>query len=133
VHESIDNRLMWTAERAGKGPMTRFARAACVICAIAAFGLSLWTYMDVSMFGFPDGHVTDYQAEATTPLTIVMWVLAGVGLVFSALAFAQIGSRTRLLGWLAALIALVLIAAAARIGVPWYFGTHLGLDNGVGG
>jgi hypothetical protein len=27
---------------------------------------------------------------------------------------------------------LVLVALAARIGVPWYFETH-GLDNGIGG
>jgi hypothetical protein len=37
------------------------------------------------------------------------------------------------LAWLAALIGLVLVALAARIGIPWYFGTHLGLDNGIGG
>ena len=113
--------------------MTAFVRAACVVCAIVAFGLSLWTYMDVSMFGFPDGYVTDYQEVATPPLTIVMWVLAAVGLLLLALAFAPIGSRTRLIGWLAALLALVLLAAAAHVGVPWYFGSHLGLDNGIGG
>ena len=105
----------------------------CVICAAAAFGLSLWTYMDVSMFGFPDGSVTDYQQAADTPLTIFSWVAAGFGLLFLALAISPIGSRTRLVGWLAALIALALVATAAQVGVPWYFGTHLGLDNGTGG
>jgi hypothetical protein len=29
--------------------------------------------------------------------------------------------------------ALVLVAITAQVGVPWYFGTHLGLDNGIGG
>jgi hypothetical protein len=106
---------------------------ACVICAIAAFGLSLWTYMDVSMFGFPDGHVTAYQKAADTPLTIIMWVAAGLGLLFLVLAFSPIASRTRLAGWVAASIALLLVATAAQIGVPWYFGIHLGLDNGIGG
>jgi len=106
---------------------------ACVVCAVAAFGLSLFTSMDVSMFGFPDGYVTDYQKAAETPLTIVTWVTAGLGLLFLALAFSPIGSRTRLIGWLAALIALVLVATAAQVGIPWYFGVHLALDNGVGG
>ncbi len=113
--------------------MRTFVITACVICAIAAFGLSLWTYMDVSMFGFPDGYVTDYQKGADTPLRIVTWVSVGLVLVFLALAFAPIGSRVRTFGWLAALIALVLVMAAAKVGVPWYFGVHLGLDNGVGG
>lgn len=113
--------------------MRAFVITACVICAIAAFGLALWTYMDVSMFGFPDGYVTDYQKAADTPLTIITWAAAGFGLVFLALAFMPIGSRTRLIGWLAALLAFVLVAAAAQVGVPWYFGIHLGLDNGIGG
>ncbi|MGO4444060.1 hypothetical protein AB4Z42_11970 [Mycobacterium sp. 2YAF39] len=113
--------------------MRTFVASACVICAIAAFGLSLWTYMDVSMFGFPDGYVTDYQKAADTPLTIITWVSAGLGLLLLALAFSPIGSPSRAMGWLAALIVLVILATAARVGVPWYFGIHLGLDNGVGG
>jgi hypothetical protein len=113
--------------------MRAFVITACVICAIAAFGLSLCTYMDVSMFGFPDGYVTDYQKAADTPLTIITWVLAGLGLLFLVLAFPPIGSRVRTIGWLAALIALVLVTAAAKVGVPWYFGIRLGLDNGIGG
>lgn len=106
---------------------------ACVICAAAAFGLSLWTYMNVSMFGFPDGYVTDYQKAAGPPLTIIIWVAAFFGLLFLALAFWPIGPRTRLIGWLAALIAFALVATAAQVGVPWFFGTHLGLDDGIGG
>lgn len=113
--------------------MKAFVMAACVICAIAAFGLSLWIYMDVSMFGFPDGYVTDYQQAADTPLTMITWVAAGLGLVFLALAFSPISSRVRTICWLAALIVLVLVATAAQVGVPWYFGVHLGLDNGIGG
>ena len=113
--------------------MRAFVITACVICAIAAFGLSLWTYMDVSMFGFPDGYVTDYQKAADTPLTIITWVAAGLGLLFLVLGFSPIGSRARTIGWLAALIALVLAATAVKVGVPWYFGVHLGLDNGIGG
>jgi type IV secretory pathway TrbD component len=113
--------------------MRAFVITGCVICAIAAFGLSLWTYMDVSMFGFPDGYVTDYQKAADTPLTVITWVSAGLGLVFLVLAFSPIGSRVRTIGWLTTLIALVLVAAAAKVGVPWYFGIHLRLDNGIGG
>ena len=59
---------------------------ACVICAVAALGLALVTGMDVSMFGFPDGYVTDYQKAAGPPLRVITWVAAGLGLLFLALA-----------------------------------------------
>jgi hypothetical protein len=32
-----------------------------------------------------------------------------------------------------AVVAVVGIALVVQVGVPWYFGAHLGLDNGVGG
>ncbi|MFI5510889.1 hypothetical protein ACIA48_25780 [Mycobacterium sp. NPDC051804] len=124
---------MPTGETAGKKSMAAVVRAACVICGIAAFGLSLWTYMDVSMFGFPDGYVTEYQKSAETPLTVLTWVAAGIGLLFSVLAFAPMRARTRFHGWLGAFIVLVLVTTLAQAGIPWYYGIHLGLDNGVGG
>ena len=58
---------------------------------------------------------------------------AGFGLLFLALAVSPISTGTRTLAWLAALIGIVLVAIAGQIGIPWYFGTHLGLDNGIGG
>lgn len=61
---SPDNDLV-RAETAGDGRLKAFVVAACVIGAIAAFSLSVWTYMAVSMFGFPDGYVTDYQKQQT--------------------------------------------------------------------
>jgi hypothetical protein len=120
-------------EGAIKGSMRPLAIIACVVCAVAAFGLSLQTYMDVYLFGFPDSHVTDYQKAAGPPLTGITWSEAGFGLVFLALAVSPIGTRVRTVGWLAALVGLVLVALAAQIWIPWYFGTHLGLDNGIGG
>jgi hypothetical protein len=113
--------------------MKSLTTSACVICAIAAFGLSFMTNMNVSMFGFPDGYVTDYQKAADTPLRILTWVQAGFGALFLVLAVSKIGTRARTIAWLATLIALVLAAVAVQIGVPWYFGAHLGLDNGIGG
>ena len=113
--------------------MKAVIQGACVICAIAAFGLAFWIYMDVAMFGFPDGYVTDYQRAADTPLTIIEWASVAFGLVFLALAISPIRARTRTIASLAALIAVALLATAAWVGVPWYYGTHLGLDNGIGG
>ena len=113
--------------------MRGLAIIACGVGAIAALGLAFSTFMEVSMYGFPAGHVTDYEKAVDAPLTILAWVEAGFGLLFLALALTPIGTRARAVGLLVALIAFVLVAMVAQVGVPWYFGTHLGLDNGIGG
>lgn len=124
---------MRTHEKTEKGSIGYLVVIACVICAGTALGLAVMAYMDVSLFGFPDGYVTDYQEAASTPLRAVMWLEVGLGLVLVALAFAPISTKARLLGLLATAMLLVLVTMAGHVGIPWYFGTHLGLDNGVGG
>jgi surface polysaccharide O-acyltransferase-like enzyme len=105
----------------------------CALCAVCAFALSVMTYMDVSLFGFPDSAVTDYEKAATAPLNVLMWLLAGIGLLFLVLAMLRISTRARAIAGVAALVIFILVAVATRYGVPWYYGTHLGLDNGIGG
>jgi hypothetical protein len=70
--------------------MRGLAIIACVVGAIA-LGLAFSTFMEVSVYGFPDGHVTDYEKAVDAPLTILAWVEAGFGLLFLALAFTPIG------------------------------------------
>lgn len=113
--------------------MRTFVTVACVVCAVGAWGLAVYIYMDVSMFGFPDGHITDYQKAAVTPLRVIAWALGGLGLLLLALAFSPVSTRALTVGWLAAVVVIVGVAVAGGIGVPWYFGVHLGLDNGIGG
>ncbi|HUB57761.1 MAG TPA: hypothetical protein VMB04_21695 [Mycobacterium sp.] len=91
------------------------------------------TFNQVALAGFPDGHVTDYEKAADGPLGVFSYVEAGFGLLFLALAFSPIKARRRAVGLLVCLIALVLVAVVVQVGIPWYFGTHLGLDNGIGG
>jgi hypothetical protein len=100
--------------------------------AVAALWLAFTTYMAVSMAGFPDGHVTDYGEAVDTPLRIVTWLAVGFGIVFLGLAFSPIRSRAWV-GLPVAVIAFVIVAVGAKVGVPWYYATHLGLDNGIGG
>ena len=119
--------------RGNAAPMRALAIIACLVCAIAALGLAFTTSMDVSMAGFPDGHVTDYEKAVDAPLMILAWMAAGFSFLFLVLAFSPIGARARTVGLLVALIAFVLVGIVAQVGVPWYFGTHLGLDNGIGG
>jgi hypothetical protein len=107
-------------------------RVACVVFAIAALWLAFMTFNQVALAGFPDGHLTDYDKAADGPLGVFSYVEAGFGLLFLVLAFSPIKAR-RAVGLLAGLIALVLVAVVVQVGIPWYFGTHLGLDNGIGG
>lgn len=104
-----------------------------LLCTVAALWLAFTTYMAVSMAGFPDGHVTDYGNAVDGPLRIVMWLAVAFGILFVGLAFSPITPRTRIIGLAVALIVFVAVALLAKVGVPWYYGTHLGLDNGVGG
>jgi hypothetical protein len=62
-----------------------------------------------------------------------MWVELGFVPLFVVLAFSPIGTRGRGVGLLASLTALILVVVVQLVGVPWYFGSHLGLDNGIGG
>ena len=106
---------------------------ASLLGAVAAAWLAVSTYMDVSMAGFPDGHVTAFGEAVDTPLRIVMWVAVGFLVLFVALAFSPMKARGRTFGLFGSVIAFVALALIAVVGIPWYFGTHLGLDNGIGG
>jgi hypothetical protein len=113
--------------------MKIIAPIAGVIFAAAAMWLALTTYFDVALTGFPDGYVTDYGKAVDVPLRILTWVSVSFTILFLALAFSPMEARTRTIAVLGAVVAFVAVALVARFGIPWYFGTHLGLDNGIGG
>jgi hypothetical protein len=113
--------------------MKVLARVACVVIAVAALFLSYQAAGDLYLTGFPDGHLTDYDKAVDTPKHILMWVELGFVALFLVLGFFRLGVRARAAGLLAALTVFVLVVAIQLVGVPWYFGSHLGLDNGVGG
>jgi hypothetical protein len=73
--------------------MRALAIIACVAGAIAAVWLAYTTSMEVTLAGFPDGHLTDYDKAVDAPLTILAWVAAGFILLFLILAFSPIGTR----------------------------------------
>jgi hypothetical protein len=104
-----------------------------VVAAIAALLLGYLASWDLYLTGFPDGHLTDYDKAVDVPKRILMWVEFGFVPLFLVLAFSPIGTRKRAVGLLAALVVLALVVVVQLVGVPWYFGTHLGLDNGIGG
>jgi hypothetical protein len=89
--------------------------------------------MDIYLTGFPDSRVTDYDKAADAPKRVLVGVEWAFVVLFLALPFVPIGTRARAIGLLVALVTLLLVAAVQWIGIPWYFMTHLGLDNGVGG
>jgi hypothetical protein len=113
--------------------MRALPTVACVIAAVAALGLHVLASWDLYLTGFPDGHLTDYDKAVDAPKRILMWAELGLVPLFLVLAFSPIGTRARGVGFLAAMSVLGLIVFVQLVGVPWYFGTHLGLDNGIGG
>ena len=113
--------------------MRALAIVAWVIAAIAALGLHVLASWDLYLTGFPDGHLTDYDKAAEAPKRILMWAELGFVPLFLVLAFSPIGTRVRAVGPVVALIVLGLVVVLQLVGVPWYFGSHLGLDNGIGG
>ena len=113
--------------------MRALAVVACVVGAIAAFGLALLAGWDLYLTGFPDSHFTDYDKAVETPKRILVWVEIGFAPLFLVLAFSPVGTRKRAVGLLAALSALGFVVAVQLVGLPWYFISHLGLDNGIGG
>ena len=113
--------------------MRALAIVACLVGAIAALFLGYLADWDLYLTGFPDSHFTDYDKAVEAPKHFLMWVELGFVPLFLVLAFSPIGTRKRAVGLFAALIVLGLVVAVQLLGVPWYFGTHLGLDNGIGG
>src|SRR5262249_3291114 len=107
-------------------------RALAIGCAIGALWLAASASWDVYLIGFPDSHFTDYGKAFATPRRVLMWAQWCFVLVFLTLAVLPIRTRTRVIGSLVALVALASVAIIQRFGVPWYFITHLGLDNGIG-
>ena len=106
---------------------------ACVVCAAAALWVASMAAWDIYLIGFPDSHLTDYDKASETPKRILNWVQYGFVLLFLVLAFLPISTRARVAGLLVAVLALVLVTVVQQIGIPWYFLTHLRLDNGIGG
>lgn len=116
-----------TARRVG------VVRVGCVLCAVAALLLAIVAGNDLYFTGFPDSHLTDYDIAAETPKRVLMWVEWAFVAVFLLLAFAPVSAGVRTVGLLAGIVAVIAVAAVQWVGIPWYFITHLGLDNGIGG
>jgi hypothetical protein len=109
------------------------ATVACIVGAVAALWFAAQAAGDLYLTGFPDSHYTDYDKAVEQPKRILMWAELGFVPLFILLAVPRIRARTRAAGPVVALIALALVVVVQLVGVPWYFGTHLGLDNGIGG
>ena len=101
---------------------------ALAICALLIASLTLF---DIGFYGFPDSHVTEYETAVRMPLTVLSWTLVGT----SSLSLFFSVCRRRTARTLLARISIVLMVLllATLVALPWYFGSYLGLDNGIGG
>jgi hypothetical protein len=108
-------------------------RVVCAVCAVTALLLAVIAGSDLYFAGFPDSHLTDYDKAAELPKRVLIWGEWGFVLLFLLLAIWPIDARTRSVGLVISLIAFVVVAMVQWVGIPWYFITHLGLDDGIGG
>jgi hypothetical protein len=100
---------------------------------VAALWLAFTVYLDVSMAGYPDGHLTAYARAVDLPMRVVGWAAIATGACCLGLVLSPVSARVRVFGVLAAVVLLLALAVGASFGIPWYFGTHLGFDHGIGG
>jgi len=108
-------------------------RVACVCLAVVALVLAVLAWNDLHFAGFPDSHYTAYDKAAEAPKRVLMWVEWAFVVLFLLLALSAINTRARTVGLFAGIAALVAVAVAQWVGIPWYFINHVGLDNGIGG
>jgi hypothetical protein len=113
--------------------MRALPTVACIVGAIAALWFAVQASWDLALTGFPDSHFTDYDKAVEVPKRILMWAEFGFVPLFLLLALPRIRERARAVGPVVALIVFGLVVLVQLVGVPWYFGRHLGLDNGIGG
>jgi hypothetical protein len=113
--------------------MKVLAAVSCIVGALAALWFGVQAAMDLALTGFPDSHYTDYANAVDVPERILMWAEFGFVPLFVLLALPRIRERVRAVGPVVTLIVLALVVVVQLVGVPWYFGTHLSLDNGIGG
>jgi hypothetical protein len=113
--------------------MRALPTVACTVGIVAALWFAVQASLDLALTGFPDSHFTDYDKAVEVPKRILMWAEFGFVPLFLLLALPRIRKRAGAVGPGVALLVLGLIVFVQLVGVPWYFGTHLGLDNGIGG
>jgi hypothetical protein len=113
--------------------MKAAATVACVVGVLAALWFGAQAAMDLALTGFPDSHFTDYDKAVERPKSMLMWTEFVFVPVFLLLGVPRIRARAHGVLPIVALVALGLVIAVQLLGVRWYFGTHLGLDNGIGG
>lgn len=120
-------------------PLPRFLRfrhmvsIVSVILALVTIALTIIGFVDLSLIGFPDGHVTEYEKVSRRLRTALLWMNHAFGLYFFRLALLGLTMRAKVTRLLITLAVLMLLLAFTKIAIPWYFVNYLGLDNGHGG
>lgn len=112
---------------------SRLLTTVSITLGLLAVAVALVGFRELSMAGFPDGHVTEYEKATYLLRTILLWMNLALGLYFFRLAIPNLPVRTRVARIVYVLSLLLLLLAVVEIAMPWYFVDHLGLDNGGGG
>ncbi|MBS1956902.1 MAG: hypothetical protein JST89_22125 [Cyanobacteria bacterium SZAS-4] len=108
-------------------------RIVSAITLIATAAISFLGLQEVALFGFPDGHITDYERAAEPVLNVSFYLLAVLALYFLSVTIFSGIRKNHPKVFATALAMVALLVLVVTVGVPLYFGRYLALDNGVGG
>ncbi len=112
---------------------SRLATGASIILGLLITATAVLGFWGLSMTGFPDGHVTEYEKATELLRTILLWINLALGLYFFRLAIPNLPTRTRVVRMAYVLSMLLFLLAFVEMAMPWYFVDHLGLNDGRGG
>jgi hypothetical protein len=92
--------------------------------------LLLWAFNN---FGFPDGHLTDYERAAQPYLLSFAITQLLLGIVSFWLISRPTQPKQKKLQQIFLGVSLGLTVLVVYVAIPWYYQTHLGLNHGQGG
>lgn len=92
------------------------------------FIIALYTYYTFSLFGFPDGHLTEYELALRVPymIFILMDMITAIYVLYKSVR----GSTHQTISLY--IIMYLFIRICITIGTQWYLKDYLLLDSGYG-
>lgn len=93
------------------------------------------TYFSISMTGFPDGSLTDYERATILPLTIFNWINFASSFAFFYLSHYFKSPNKSSSGWrlIIAIFLHIFLSVMTFYGIEFYYKDYLGLNYGQGG
>jgi magnesium-transporting ATPase (P-type) len=108
------------------------ARILAILAGLFAIAVGFGELLDLSMAGFPDGAVTEYDKAVRTPFTILSVISISTGLYFFYLSIFI--NRKRMMATIfTSLILYLILVPGIYFGIDYYLKTFTNINYGQGG